>query len=167
MRVLVRDLQRPNPGIFWTDLTATCVVGWGAFAVAVASRPLSWPMLAAMVVAAFALYRALCFLHEVSHQNQRSLPGFEGAWNALVGFPLLMPSFVYAGVHQSHHKLSTYGTSQDPEYLPFAHNSRMTVVFALEGFFIPAVLLIRFLVLTPVGFLRRAFSAGWWSGCRP
>jgi fatty acid desaturase len=158
MRVLVRDLQRPNPGIFWTDLTATCVVGWGAFAVAVASRPLSWPMLAAMVVAAFALYRALCFLHEVSHQNQRSLPGFEGAWNALVGFPLLMPSFVYAGVHQSHHKLSTYGTSQDPEYLPFAHNSRMTVVFALEGFFIPAVLLIRFLVLTPVGFVWARFQ---------
>jgi fatty acid desaturase len=158
MRGLVRDLHRPNPLIFWTDLLATGLVGWGAFAAAVALRPFSWPMLAALLIAAFALYRALCFLHEVSHQSQRSLPGFEAAWNALVGFPLLMPSFVYVGVHQSHHKLSTYGTSQDPEYLPFAQNSRMTLVFALEGFFIPAVLLVRFLVLTPAGFVSRGFE---------
>lgn len=158
MRELVRDLHRPKPSIFWADLIATSVVGWGAFATAVVLRPFSWPMLVAVAIAAFALYRALCFLHEVSHQNQRALPGFEAAWNALVGYPLLMPSFVYAGVHQSHHKLSTYGTSQDPEYLPFAQNSRMTVVFGLEGFFIPAVLLLRFLLLTPIGLVSRGFQ---------
>lgn len=158
MRELVRDLHRPNPAIFWSDLIATSVVGWGAFAATVSLRPLSWPMMAAGLVSAFALYRALCFLHEVSHQSQRSLPGFEAVWNALVGFPMLMPSFVYAGVHQSHHKLATYGTAQDPEYLPFAYNSRMTVVFAVEGFFIPAVLLARFLLLTPIGFVSRGFE---------
>jgi fatty acid desaturase len=158
MRELVRDLHRPNPLIFWTDLIATTTVGWAAFTAAVVLRPFSWPMIGAGVVAVFALYRALCFLHEVSHQSQRSLPGFEAAWNALAGFPLLMPSFVYVGVHQGHHKLSTYGTSQDPEYLPFARNSRMMLLFAAEGFFIPVVLLLRFLVLTPVGFVSHTFQ---------
>jgi fatty acid desaturase len=158
MRELVRDLQRPKRIVFWMDLSATSLAGWTAFAFAVLLRPLSPAMLACTVAAALALYRALCFLHEISHQNHRTLPGFETAWNLLAGYPLLMPSFVYVGVHQSHHKLSTYGTSQDPEYLPFAHNSRMTAVFALEGFFIPAILLARFLLLTPIGFLSPRFE---------
>jgi fatty acid desaturase len=69
-----------------------------------------------------------------------------------------MPSFVYVGVHQNHHKISTYGTAQDPEYLPFAGSSRMTTVFALEGFFIPAALLLRFVFLTPVGLISPRFQ---------
>jgi fatty acid desaturase len=115
-------------------------------------------MLSCVAVAALALYRALCFIHEISHQSERTLPGFETAWNLLAGYGLLMPSFVYAGVHQSHHRLSTYGTAQDPEYLPFARSSRMMTVFALEGFFIPAALLIRFLLLTPVGLISPRFQ---------
>lgn len=158
MRELVRDLNRPARAIFWKDLLATSTIGWTAFAGAVLLRPFSAAMLVCVAVAALALYRSLCFLHEISHQNQRTLPGFETAWNLLAGYPLLMPSFVYAGVHQSHHKLSTYGTPQDPEYLPFAHNSRMTAVFAAEGFFIPAILLLRFLLLTPIGFLWPTFE---------
>jgi fatty acid desaturase len=158
MRELVRDLHRVRPAVFWTDLAATSMVGWAAFAGAVELRPFSPGMLACAVVAALALYRSLCFLHEITHQNQRTLPGFETAWNLLAGYPLLMPSFVYLGVHQSHHKLATYGTSQDPEYLPFARNSRMTTVFALEGFFIPVVLAVRFLLLTPIGFLSPRFE---------
>ena len=75
-----------------------------------------------------------------------------------MGYPLLMPSFVYAGVHQGHHRLSTYGTSQDPEYLPFARNSTMTVLFALESFLIPLVLVIRFLLLSILGFLSASFQ---------
>jgi fatty acid desaturase len=158
MRDIVRDLHRVRPPIFWFDLLATVLLGWGSFAAALVLRPFSIGMLACVALAAFALYRALCFLHEISHQNHRTLSGFETAWNLLVGYPLLMPSFVYVGVHQSHHKLTTYGTSQDPEYLPFAHNSRMTAVFALEGFFIPAVLLVRFLLLAPIGFLFPRFG---------
>ena len=153
LRDLVRDLHRPKPVVFWTDFLATSFVGWAAFAAAAALRPLSPAMLACALIASLALYRALCFLHEITHQAQRSLPGFETAWNFLAGFPLLMPSLVYVGVHQSHHKLSTYGTDQDPEYMPFARDHKRTVVFALEGFFIPVVLLVRFLLLTPIGFV--------------
>jgi fatty acid desaturase len=158
MRELVRDLHRVRPAVFWADLAITGVVGWGAFAAAVALQPFSPGMLGCAAIAVFALYRSLCFLHEITHQNQRTLPGFETTWNLLAGYPLLMPSFVYVGVHQSHHRLSTYGTSQDPEYLPFARNSRMTLVFALEGFFIPAVLAARFLLLTPIGFMWPRFQ---------
>ena len=155
---LVRDLHRASQRVFWTDLLVTCAVGWSCFAAAVVLKPFSAGMIAAIVVAVFTLYRALCFMHEISHQSARSLPYFGWAWNCLVGFPLLMPSFVYVGVHQSHHRISTYGTEQDPEYLPFAQSSRMTMVFALESFVIPLVLVIRFLLLTPLGLVFPRFG---------
>ena len=117
------------------------------------------PMLACLAVSAAAMYRALCFMHEITHQNWRTLPGFEAGWNWLVGFPLLMPSFVYVGVHQDHHRINSYGTDQDPEYLPFAHSSKMTTIFALESFFIPLALFIRFIVLAPIGLLCRLFTS--------
>jgi fatty acid desaturase len=153
---LLRNLQSPSPRIYWIDLAASSLAGWAAFAEAV-RLPFSAASIACVAVAVLALYRCLCFLHEISHINRSGLRGFEAAWNAVVGFPLLMPSFVYVGVHQWHHHARTYGTSQDPEYLPFARSSRMTAVFALESFLIPAALLIRFLVLAPVGLLIPAF----------
>ncbi|HWE00724.1 MAG TPA: fatty acid desaturase [Bryobacteraceae bacterium] len=153
---LLRDLQSPSPRIYRADLAASSLLGWGAFAEAV-RLPFSAASVACAGVAVLALYRCLCFLHEISHINRSGLRGFEAAWNAVVGFPLLMPSFVYVGVHQWHHHARTYGTSQDPEYLPFARSSRMTVLFALESFLIPAALLIRFLILAPVGLLIPAF----------
>lgn len=155
VRALVRDLHRVNPAIYWADLLASAALGWGAFAFAVILRPFSPAMLAAGAVAVVALYRCLCFIHEISHQNRRTLPRFESAWNFLVGYPLLMPSFVYVGVHQDHHKLSVYGTAGDPEYLPFARSTGMTTAFALESFLIPAFLLVRFLVLAPLGLLSK------------
>jgi fatty acid desaturase len=153
MKRVVRDLHKANPGIFWTDLLLTSTLGWAAFAGAVWSKPFSPGMLACLALAVLALYRALCFMHEISHQSERSLPGFETAWNWMVGFPLLMPSFIYCGVHQSHHRLSTYGTAQDPEYMPFAKSHIMTAVFALESFFLPLAFMVRFVLLTPLGLL--------------
>ena len=61
-----------------------------------------------------------------------------------------MPSFFYVGVHGDHHKLSTYGTVNDPEYLPFAKSWLMTTIFALNTVIVPPILLFRFLVLTPL-----------------
>jgi len=157
-RELMRDLHGAKPAVYWTDFLLTAVVGWTSFAAAVMLRPYSPGMLFAAAAAAAGLYRGLCFIHEISHQNHRAMPRFEAAWNLLAGYPLLMPSFVYVGVHQSHHKVSTYGTSQDPEYLPFARNSAMTVLFALESFLIPVALAIRFLVLSTIGFVSPSFQ---------
>ncbi len=157
-RELMKDLHGVKPSIYWADLLVTALVGWVAFALAVWLRPFSVGMLVAAATAVAGLYRGLCFMHEISHQSERVLPDFEEAWNLLMGYPLLMPSFVYVGVHSGHHKLSTYGTSQDPEYLPFARNSLMTVLFALESFLIPAALWVRFLLLSMIGFVFPAFQ---------
>ncbi|HSU58143.1 MAG TPA: fatty acid desaturase [Bryobacteraceae bacterium] len=155
VRALVRDLHRVSASVYWSDLLASSIVGWGAFVFGVVLPPFSAGMVAAALIAIFALYRALCFIHEISHQNRRTLPGFETVWNFLAGYPLMMPSFIYVGVHQDHHKLSSYGTSSDPEYLPFARSSGRTTAFALESFFIPVLLLVRFLVFTPLGLISK------------
>jgi fatty acid desaturase len=115
-------------------------------------------MLPCAAISVFALYRGLCFLHEISHFNKRSLRGFETVWNVIIGFPLLMPSFIYVSVHPAHHNLASYGTSDDPEYLPFAQSTGMTVVFALESFLIPAALAVRFLLLSPAGLIVPRFQ---------
>jgi fatty acid desaturase len=153
MRLLVRDLHRVSAKVYWTDLLASAISGWACFAGAVKLRPFSPLMLTMTALAAFLLYRAVCFMHEISHQNRRTLPGFESIWNLVTGYPLLMPSFMYVGVHNDHHKLTTYGTPEDPEYLPFARSSRMTVLFAIESFLIPVFLLVRFLLASPVGLI--------------
>ena len=163
-RRLVGDLHIPRPAIFWTDMLASAACGWSAFAVAVAAAPLSALMVAASVVSVLALYRGLCFTHEITHLRRASIPGFETAWNVLFGVPLLLPSFTYLGVHQYHHNLSTYGTTDDPEYLPFARSRSLVGVFALQSVLLtPAVLLIRFLVLAPIGLLSPRFHR--WLEC--
>lgn len=150
-RDLVRDLHAPKPGLFWLDLTTTAVVAWSAFFFSVVSKlPVAIP---AILLASFAFYRGLCFIHELTHIRRNSLPGFETAWNLLFGVPLLLPSFVYVGVHQDHHKISTYGTPQDPEYMPFAQSNFMPVAFVSHSVLIPLFLLIRFVLISPLALL--------------
>ena len=147
---LVKDLHEPRATIYWIDLGISAVVGWTAFGLALAARPFSMLMYGAIVVAALALYRGLCFIHEISHLRRLRLPGFETMWNLAFGIPLLLPSFVYVGVHPDHHNLATYGTDQDPEYLPFASSHRMTVVFLMHSVLLPCAFLVRFLLLAPI-----------------
>jgi fatty acid desaturase len=154
---LVARLHAPNPAIYWSDFLATSAIAWAAFASAVALPPFSAGMLLATAVAAFAFYRALCFLHEITHITSGALRGFETIWNWMAGVPLLMPSFVYCGVHQYHHNMPTYGTSQDPEYLPFSSSHRMTVGFVAHSVLIPAFLILRFLILSPAGLVWPVF----------
>ena len=152
-RDLVRDLQVPRPATYWTDFLFTSIAGWSCFALAV-YYPLFSPMMAlAAVIATFSLYRGLLFVHEISHFTRGGMEGFETAWNLLSGYPLLLPSFVYCGMHQDHHRISLYGTERDPEYMPFAHSRGMTICFALESFLIPLLLAVRFLVVAPLGLI--------------
>ena len=151
---LVADLHAPKSSIFWTDLTLSALVGWTAFAVAVAAEPFSALMCFSAAIAAFGLYRGVCFTHELAHLRRRTLPGFETAWNLLFGVPLLLPSFTYLGVHQSHHSLSSYGTKEDPEYLTFASSRRMMMIFAIQStLLMPVAILLRFVVVAPIALL--------------
>ena len=40
--------------------------------------------------------------------------GFRLVWNLIVGVPLLVPSFMYEGVHNLHHAKRYYGTARTP-----------------------------------------------------
>jgi fatty acid desaturase len=150
---LVADLHAPNARVYWCDLLITSGVGWIAFVYGVVAPAFSAIQMAALVVASFALYRSLCFIHELTHLRRGAVPGLETVWNLIVGAPMLMPSFVYVGVHQYHHNLSTYGTDQDPEYLPFSSSHWMTIFIVIHSFTIPLALLARFAVLAPAALI--------------
>ncbi|HET9370994.1 MAG TPA: fatty acid desaturase [Vicinamibacterales bacterium] len=157
-RRLVADLHTPNAALFWTDMLGSAALGWATLVWAVASAPFSWQQMTAIVISALAFYRGLCFTHEITHLRRRAVPGFETVWNLVLGVPLLLPSFTYVGVHQSHHSLSTYGTRDDPEYLPFRKSRRLIVQFAIQSsFLVPPALVMRFLILSPIGLLVPAF----------
>jgi fatty acid desaturase len=150
---LTRDLIAPRPGIYWADLIASVVIGYGALAIAMAVTGAGWIVLAG-VVSALALYRALSFIHEVSHMKHSALPRFRGGWNVLVGVPMLTPSFMYEGVHNLHHAKTRYGTSEDPEYLPLALMKPWTLpAFVVISALAPIGLLIRYAILSPVSLL--------------
>jgi fatty acid desaturase len=104
------------------------------------------------LVSVLALYRALMFIHELTHIHRDALPGFRLGWNLLVGIPLLTPSFMYEGVHTLHHKRTQYGTVEDPEYLPLALMKPWSLpLFVVIALLAPAALLFRFAVLVPLG----------------
>lgn len=147
---LTRDLNVPKPAIYWSDLIASALVGYGALAAAILSPSLGWAIVAG-VVAVFALYRAESFIHELTHIKHAAVPGFRLGWNLIVGIPLLTPSFMYEGVHNLHHAKTRYGTVEDPEYLPLALMKWWTLpVFILASALAPVALLFRYAVLTPL-----------------
>ncbi len=150
---LTRDLNAPSAGIYWGDLLVSAFIGYGTLAAAIllTSAPLA---LVAGVIAVLALYRAGSFIHELTHLKPRAVPGFRWAWNIIIGIPLLVPSFLYEGVHNQHHAKRYYGTANDPEYLPLALMKPWTLpVFLLAALLAPVGLLIRFAVLAPLSLL--------------
>ena len=146
---LTRDLNAPDARIYWADLLLSAALGYSALAAAIL-LPGVWAALAGLV-AVLALYRAGSFIHELTHLKPRAVPGFRLVWNLLVGIPLLVPSFMYEGVHNQHHAKRYYGTADDPEYLPLALMKPWTLpVFLIAAILAPIGLLIRFALLAPL-----------------
>lgn len=149
---LTRDLHAAKPAIYWADLLGSAGLGYGALAAAMLLPSTGWAIVAA-VVAVFALYRASLFIHEISHMKHAALPGFKQGWNAVVGVPLMVPSFMYEGVHNLHHAKTRYGTVDDPEYLPLALMKPWTVpLFVLVSALAPIGFLIRYALLAPLSY---------------
>jgi fatty acid desaturase len=148
---LTRDIATAQPRIYWTDMLLSAGLGYAALAatILVASTPLA---ILCGVVAALALYRALLFIHELTHIHRDALPGFRLGWNLVVGMPLLTPSFMYEGVHTLHHARTRYGTVEDPEYLPLALMKPWSLpLFLVTSLLLPFALLLRSAVLVPLG----------------
>lgn len=150
-RDLTKDLGQARGAWYWPDMLLSVLLGYGALAgaILVDNVPLAVGL---GIVSALALYRALMFIHELTHIHRDALPGFRTAWNLLVGIPMLVPSFMYEGVHTLHHKRTQYGTVEDPEYLPLALMKPWSLpVFVLIALLAPIGLLLRFAVLLPLG----------------
>ena len=143
----------PQPLLYWGDLFASAGVGWGAFTIGATASSGTVLHLTATGVAVVALLRAAIFIHEITHLRDGSLPGFAVSWNLIVGFPLLLPSLMYVGSHNDHHRQPTFGTSYDPEYAPLAHWSWGRILwFVVSLVFVPALLILRWGVLGPLAF---------------
>jgi fatty acid desaturase len=150
-RDLTKDIAEHRASIYWTDMVGSALVGYGSLAGAILTHSTALAV-ALSVVSVLALYRALLFIHEISHFRNGALPGFRGAWNALVGIPMLTPSFMYEQVHTLHHKRTQYGTVEDPEYLPLALMKPWSLpLFVAVALLAPVALLFRFAVLVPLG----------------
>ena len=150
---LTRDLNAPRPAVYWSDFVGSAVLGYVALGVAIAADPL-WLTLVAGIVAVFALYRGMSFIHELTHVKHASLPGFRLGYNALIGVPMLVPSFMYEGVHNLHHARTRYGTSEDPEYLPLALMKPWSLpLFVVVAALAPVALIVRYGVLSPLSLI--------------
>jgi fatty acid desaturase len=146
---LTRDINVARPAIYWGDFLASATVGYAGLAGAILLS--GFAAFAAALVAILALYRAGSFIHELTHVRHRELPWFRFGWNAIVGVPLLVPSFMYEGVHNLHHNRTRYGTIEDPEYLPLALMKPWTLpLFVVTAALAPIALLVRFSILTPL-----------------
>ena len=163
---VTRDINVAKPLIYWSDFLGSAVLGYAGLAGAIL---LSGAFaIAAAIVAILALYRAGSFIHELTHIRHRELPWFRFGWNAVIGVPLLIPSFMYEGVHNLHHARTRYGTVEDPEYLPLALMKPWTLpLFVVTAALAPIVLLVRFALLAPLSLVippLRRIVVGQFSG---
>ena len=152
---LGRELGAHKPAIYWADTLASAALGWGALAALILADGLPVAAAAALaVVAVLALYRLGSFIHEITHMKDSSVPGYRLGWNLVAGIPLMIPSFMYEGVHNLHHARNRYGTVRDPEYMALAlkpkHSLPLFVVVAALG---PIGLIIRWSLLAPLSLL--------------
>ena len=150
---LSRELNAVKPWIYWADLGASALTGYAALYLALTVQSTLW-LVVWGVVSVIGLYRGLSFIHEISHVKHADLPWFRAGWNLLIGIPMLVPSFMYEGVHNLHHAKTRYGTVNDPEYLPLALMKPWTLpLFLVVSALAPVALLIRFALLSPLSLM--------------
>ena len=152
---LTRDLNIPSARSYWADLFGSALLGYGGLFAAMLTGS-TWIAIAEGLVAVLALYRAGSFIHELTHIKSGALPGFRLMWNLIIGVPLMVPSFMYEGVHNQHHAKRYYGTANDPEYLPLALMKPWTLpVFLVAAALAPIGMLVRFGLLAPLSLLSK------------
>jgi len=149
---LIKDLFPPRPVSFWRELLLSGGAAWASILVLI-SIDLPWVMAAAGLLAVTFWYRSAAMIHELTHHRHEQIPGFTTAWNLGIGVAWLLPSVMYEGVHNDHHKKTTYGTANDPEYLPLAGKPWAIVRYLAFSFVVFPGLLARFLVGAPLSWL--------------
>ena len=149
-RVLVSDLFRPNPAIYWTDFLVSLTVAYTASLVLLKAPVPVAVQAICFVIAAVALYRVSLFMHEIAHMPAGQMRGFKIAWNLLAGIPLMLPSFFY-DTHREHHNTRHYGTEGDGEYLPLTQGTWQNLLsYFAQVLYLPLITFVRHLVVTPI-----------------
>jgi fatty acid desaturase len=149
-RYIVRDLFTPNPLIYWADFLISWLVAMVCFALVQRFPLFSWQQIALFLVSSILIYRVALFIHEIVHLRTGTFKVFRFVWNMLCGIPFLVPSFLYY-THLDHHRRAHFGTARDGEYIPLGQQSPWAILWYLcQPFFVPALAVIRFLVLTPL-----------------
>jgi len=155
MKKIVADLFPVNPLIYWLDFLGSAIATYGLFYLTETAPALSASELLYFTLSVFTLYRAALFIHELTHQERRTLPGFSVMYNLLIGVPFLMPSFMYRGVHIDHHRKASYGTDEDGEYLPFGASPLWrSFLYLGQSILIPFLTVFRFGILGPLSLLH-------------
>lgn len=158
-RSLVKDLFNPSPLIYWADMVSSVVIGYGSFFFAHLTALPTPLRIALFVISGLAVYRSALFIHELVHIGGHELRAFRITWNALVGVPLLIPTFLYY-THLEHHRPRHYATHQDGEYLPLARGPVSGIfVMLISGLGVPLLAVLRFLILTPASWTSRKLRA--------
>ncbi|GHF24231.1 putative fatty acid desaturase [Kordiimonas sediminis] len=153
-REIAKRFSKPKPHIYWLDFSFHIVLAWAAFYMAVTAAPFSWLQVAGVTVAVFTFYRALIFIHELAHLKRGTFKWFRLFWNFSCGFAMMVPSYFYTGVHIDHHKPKVYGLKIDGEYLPLGAGPTWKIpAYVLEGIYLPLLLVIRHLILTPLSYV--------------
>lgn len=150
---LVRDLFTPRPICYWRELAVTGSLAWAAFALAVVFHDDVVVSVSLVCLAVPFWYRAVVMVHELTHQRRDEIPGFHTAWNLAIGIVWLLPSVMYERVHNGHHRKTTYGTTDDPEYLPLAGHPWAIAGYLGFAFVALPLLFLRFLLLAPLSWL--------------
>lgn len=152
-RHLVEDLFQPKPWIYWTDFLVSYSVAMVCFGEV--RKAWSWWIIGLLfVVSSLLIYRCSLFIHEIVHLRSGSFRVFRVIWNLLFGIPFLVPSFLYY-THLDHHRRSHFGTKHDGEYIPLGAQSPWAILWYLcQPFFVPALAVFRFLVLTPLTWIN-------------
>jgi len=147
---LLKDLFAPDPRRYWIELACTGTLAWAAAILAVAGIGGTWGTVASVAVSSLLWHRASVLVHELAHQPHHAIPGVHLAWNVLIGIPWMFPSVFYEGVHSCHHRRTTYGTAEDPEYLQLAGRPWFLCGYIASALVLFPLLAVRFLILTPL-----------------
>lgn len=123
---LCADLFEKNMRLYWLDFLCTYFVFLAALALVLTGSFLTAAL--AAVVGGLAAYRCGSFIHEIVHFSKKDVKQqrFRYVWNLLFGIPMLSPSVLYMS-HLDHHVASTFGTAQDPEYVPIKGRSYLNL----------------------------------------
>ena len=152
-RVLLADLFRLKPVIYWCDFLTSTIIAYGALALYLSAVPFSVGQAIAFVVAGCAVFRTATFMHEIVHFRKDQMRLFKLAWNVFVGIPLLTPSLFYTS-HADHHSARYYGTVGDGEFLPLGSAPPREILRFLAMIpLVPLLAVARALILIPVSII--------------